>query len=81
VATKTKLELTWIGKERRPKLEPRLLLEGPEKSYHASHRVADHDLFDNQLIVWDNKSGSRGHATSIHTTWSDLRTEWRKRNE
>lgn len=24
---KTKLELTWIGKENRPRLEPRILLE------------------------------------------------------
>ena len=47
---KTKLELTWIGKENRPKLEPRILLEDPAKSYHASHRVTDHDLFDNRLI-------------------------------
>ena len=30
-----KLELTWIGKENRPKLEPRILLEDPAKSYHA----------------------------------------------
>ncbi len=34
-----RLELTWIGKENRPKLEPRILLEDPEKSYHAAHRV------------------------------------------
>ncbi|MDG4597662.1 MAG: site-specific DNA-methyltransferase [Candidatus Contendobacter sp.] len=34
-----KLELTWIGKENRPRLEPRILLEDPEKSYHAKHRV------------------------------------------
>ena len=27
-----KLELTWIGKENRPRLEPRILLEDPEKS-------------------------------------------------
>ena len=36
---KKKLELTWIGKENRPKLEPRMLLEYPAKSYHAKHRV------------------------------------------
>lgn len=36
---KQKLELTWIGKENRPKLEPRILLEDPERSYHAKHRV------------------------------------------
>jgi len=28
-----KLDLTWIGKENRPHLEPRILLEDPAKSY------------------------------------------------
>jgi adenine-specific DNA-methyltransferase len=54
MANRTKLELTWIGKENRPKLEPRVLIEDPEKSYHAPHRVTDHDLFDNRLIFGDN---------------------------
>ena len=49
-----KLELTWIGKEKRPRLEPRILLEDPEKSYHAKHRVSDNDIFDNRLIFGDN---------------------------
>lgn len=52
--SKQKLELTWIGKEKRPKLEPRILLEDPEKSYHAKHRVSDNDIFDNRLIFGDN---------------------------
>lgn len=52
--SKQKLELTWIGKEKRPKLEPRILLEDPDKSYHAKHRVTDHDIFDNRLIFGDN---------------------------
>ena len=51
---KQKLELTWIGKENRPRLEPRILLEDPEKSYHAKHRVTDKDIFDNLLIFGDN---------------------------
>lgn len=51
---KPRLELTWIGKENRPKLEPRILLEDPEKSYHAPHRVSDGDIFDNRLIFGDN---------------------------
>ena len=51
---KQKLELTWIGKEHRPKLEPRILLEDPAKSYHAAHRVTEHDCFDNRLIFGDN---------------------------
>ena len=51
---KTKLELTWIGKDNRPRLEPRILLEEPEKSYHAPLRVTGHDIFDNRLIFGDN---------------------------
>ncbi len=54
MGTKPKLELTWIGKENRPRLEPRILLEEPTRSYHAAHRVTDHDLFDNRLIFGDN---------------------------
>ena len=36
------------------KLEPRILLGRPEKSYHAKHRVTENDIFDNQLIFGDN---------------------------
>ena len=57
---KQKLELTWIGKENRPKLEPRILLEDPEKSYHAPHRVMDNDIFDNQLVFGDNLLALKG---------------------
>ncbi|EGQ9192807.1 site-specific DNA-methyltransferase [Vibrio parahaemolyticus] len=52
--SKTKLELTWIGKNERKKLEPRILLEDPSKSYHASQKVTDNDIFDNKLIFGDN---------------------------
>lgn len=51
---KQKLELTWIGKENRPRLEPRILLEDPAFSYHASQRVSENDIFDNRLIFGDN---------------------------
>ncbi|SUS05617.1 DNA methylase N-4 [uncultured Defluviicoccus sp.] len=51
---KQKLELTWVGKENRPRLEPRILLEDPETSYHAAQRVSDADIFDNRLIFGDN---------------------------
>lgn len=51
---KQKLELTWVGKENRPRLEPRILIEDPEKSYHAATRVNDNDIFDNMLIHGDN---------------------------
>ena len=52
--TKQRLELTWIGKDNRPRLEPRILLEDPEKSYHAKKRITDDDIFDNRLIFGDN---------------------------
>jgi adenine-specific DNA-methyltransferase len=51
---KQRLELTWIGKDERPRLEPRILLEDEDKSYHAKARVADDDIFDNILIHGDN---------------------------
>jgi adenine-specific DNA-methyltransferase len=51
---KQKLELTWIGKENRLRLEPRVLLEDAVKSYHAKQRVTDRDIFDNRLIFGDN---------------------------
>jgi adenine-specific DNA-methyltransferase len=54
MSKKTKLELTWIGKENRPRLEPRILIPDDSKSHHAQHRVADGDLFDNRLIFGDN---------------------------
>lgn len=51
---KQKLELTWVGKENRPRLEPRILIEDTEKSYHAAARVGANDIFDNVLIHGDN---------------------------
>lgn len=50
---KTRLELTWIGKETRPRLEPRILLEDPRLSHHATLR-RDGDQFANVLIHGDN---------------------------
>jgi len=44
-----RLELTWIGKESRPRLEPRILLEDTIKSYHAKQRKSKNDIFDNRL--------------------------------
>lgn len=51
---KQRLELTWIGKDERPRLEPRILLEDADKSYHAKARVTDNDIFGNILIHGDN---------------------------
>ncbi|MDQ2091152.1 site-specific DNA-methyltransferase [Marimonas arenosa] len=54
MAKKRKLELTWVGKESRPRLEPRILIEHPDKSYHADIRHSADDNFDNILIKGDN---------------------------
>ncbi len=51
---KQKLELVWVGKEKRARLEPRILIEDPAKSYHAAKRVSNDDIFDNMLIHGDN---------------------------
>jgi hypothetical protein len=80
---------TALRKENRPKLEPRILLEGlpapklwqagPEKSYHMSYRVTGRDVFDARLIFWENESSFVVQTTSTRLPWSELRTEWRKR--
>jgi len=51
---KQRLELTWIGKDERPHLEPRILLEDESISYHAKAHVTENDIFDNILIHGDN---------------------------
>lgn len=50
---KQKLELNWIGKHERPRLEPRILIEDPDLSHHAKER-REGDIFDNMLIHGDN---------------------------
>jgi adenine-specific DNA-methyltransferase len=45
---KPRLELTWVGKEERPRLEPRILIEDPAKSYGVP------GASDNRLIFGDN---------------------------
>lgn len=51
---KQKLELTWIGKNSYQRIEPRILMEDPDKSFHAEKKVTEYDLFDNRLIFGDN---------------------------
>lgn len=46
---KSKLELTWVGKEDRPRLEPRLLIENETLSYAGAPGITD-----NLLIQGDN---------------------------
>lgn len=53
-ASHTRLELNWIGKNCRPKIEPRVLLEESGRSYHAGRKITTRDTFDNILIHGDN---------------------------
>ncbi|MDO8140178.1 MAG: hypothetical protein Q6358_01645 [Candidatus Brocadiales bacterium] len=54
-----KLERTWIGKENQPKLEPRILIEDPEKSY--AHPPP------NPLSRGEYKSSLLGRETGVRT--------------
>jgi adenine-specific DNA-methyltransferase len=53
MAKNTRLELTWIGEDERPRLEPRILIEDAALSHHASAK-GENDIFDNVLIKGDN---------------------------
>lgn len=64
MSRKTRLELTWIGKYERPRLEPRILIEEPSKSYHAATR-GEGDIFDNVLIRGDNLLALRALQTDF----------------
>jgi adenine-specific DNA-methyltransferase len=52
--SRPRLELTWIGKEKRPEIEPRFLLEDARRCCRAATRVSEHDFFDNRLVFGDN---------------------------
>ncbi|PIX87820.1 MAG: site-specific DNA-methyltransferase, partial [Nitrospirae bacterium CG_4_10_14_3_um_filter_44_29] len=52
---KQKLELTWIGKDEQPRLEPRILIEDPERSYgHTPNPSQEGNFKSNMLIHGDN---------------------------
>lgn len=56
MARRQRLELTWIGKDHQPKLEPRILIEDPEKSYGdlSPLKKGDQGGCHNMLIYGDN---------------------------
>ena len=54
MAGKTKLELTWIGKDKREKLEPRVLIEEEAMGHAVSAPDGSAGLRDNLLIKGDN---------------------------
>lgn len=53
MAKSQRLELTWMGKEIRPRLEPRILIEDESLSWCAPTKKKG-DIFDNMLIFGDN---------------------------
>lgn len=57
---KTKLELTWIGKEDQPRLEPRILIEQPEHSMPATDGTPDNIMIhgDNLLALVSVREGA-----------------------
>jgi adenine-specific DNA-methyltransferase len=54
VAGKTKLELTWIGKDKREKLEPRVLIEDRSMGHASPSPTGAPGLVGNVLIKGDN---------------------------
>jgi adenine-specific DNA-methyltransferase len=54
MSKKQKLELTWIGKDKHPRLEPRILLEDKALSYRVEQVITANDQHDNILIHSDN---------------------------
>lgn len=54
MSRKTKLELTWVGKENRPRLEPRVLIDVPELSHAPPAADGSAGIMDNLLVQGDN---------------------------
>lgn len=55
MSRKPKLELTWVGKEDRPRLEPRVLIDVPDLSHAApSTQGGGPGITDNLLVQGDN---------------------------
>ncbi|CUW39879.1 putative DNA methylase N-4/N-6 domain protein [Magnetospirillum sp. XM-1] len=52
--SRQRLELLWIGKELRPRPEPRILIEDADVSYCSSTKSSANDVFENKLIHGDN---------------------------
>jgi adenine-specific DNA-methyltransferase len=75
MSKKQKLELTWIGKDKHPRLEPRILLEDEALSYRSEQAVSENDLHDNLLIHGDNllalKALEQQYASKVKCVFID----------
>ena len=79
--TKQKLELTWIGKDKRPRLEPRIFLEDKSLSYQSAKVMTNEEgeantaFNDNLLIHGDNllalKALEHNYAGKIKCVYID----------
>ena len=54
MAKKQRLELTWIGKDERPRPEPRILIEEPSLTYRSQAGQDESGTTDNLLVKGDN---------------------------
>jgi adenine-specific DNA-methyltransferase len=74
MTAKNRLELSWIGKENRPRLEPRIFLADRTLSHHAATRK-EGDHFDNILIRGDNllalKALQSTHTSTVKCIYID----------
>ena len=72
---KKRLELTWIGKDVEPCLEPCILLEDSDNFYAAPGKRGKKDIFDNMLIFGDNlpalKALEQKHAGTVKCVYID----------
>ena len=68
MAKKQKLELTWIGKDQQPNLEPRILVEDPDRSYGDPNA-------ENMLVHGDNllalRALEQGYAGKVKCIYID----------
>lgn len=74
---KQKLELTWIGKDKRARLEPRIFIEDKTLSYKVQQVTTDANVAfnDNMLIHGDNllalKALETSHSQSVNFIYID----------
>ena len=60
-----KLELTWIGKDNQPKLEPRILIEDPERSYGHTLNPLSRGEYKSPLAGGKHKSPLLGGDSGV----------------
>lgn len=69
-----KLEITWIDKDQRAWLQPRVWVQEPARSCHAKHHAAHMDVLDKQPNKGDN------HPTAQQTLSEATQDDFLGRN-